>query len=108
MQIINEMNMLRNKALQDVFEEHGGIRNIDFDEAERMSDKIIKNKMTGLKNEFKSLDSSLDKQLNKKIEGNKKIVPKDHVAVQKSDGSTGYIPKASLNKFLKIPGNKAL
>lgn len=108
MQIINEMNLLRNQALQDVFEEHGGIRNIDYDAAERITDKMTKTRMNELKNDFKKIDSNLDKQFQKKIESEKKIVPKDHVAVQKADGSTGYIPKKSLSKFLKVQGNKAL
>ena len=43
-----------------------------------------------------------------KIDQDKKIVPKDHVMVQRADGSIGYIPKTSLSKFLKVEGNKAL
>lgn len=108
MQIINDMNLLRNQTLKNVFEEHGGIRNLDYDEAERIADKMNKPRMTELKNEFKKIDNGLDKQFQKKIESEKKIVPKDHVAVQRGDGSTGYIPKTSLKKFLKVPGNKAL
>lgn len=108
MQIINDMNLLRNQTLQNVFEEHGGIRNIDYDAAERITDKMIKPKMTELKNEFKRIDNGLDKQYQKKIEDDKKIVPKDRVAVQRADGTTGYIPKKNLKKFVSIPGNKAL
>lgn len=108
MKIINEMNLLRNQTLQNVFEEYGGIRNIDYDEAERVAEKTIKPQMQQLKKEMITLDRSLDAMHNEKLQKNKKKVPTDSVAVQRSDGTTGYIPKNKLKKFLSVPGNKAL
>jgi len=39
MHIINEINSIREQAIQDTIDQHGGIRNIDYDKAERMAEK---------------------------------------------------------------------
>ena len=108
MQIINSINSLREQAIQDVIDRHGGIRNIDYDQAERIAEKESSLETAKLKAEFKKIDSSLNKQYEAKIKEKKAIVPKDHVAVQRADGTTGYIPKENLKKFLEQPGNKTL
>lgn len=108
MKIINEINSTREKAIQDVIDAHGGIRKIDYDTAERIAEKKSSKKITQLKNEFKKIDAKLENEYRSKVKEQKAIVPKDHVAVQKSDGTTGYIPKDNLKKFLETPGNKAL
>lgn len=108
MQLINQMNLAKKKELLHVFDEHGGIRNIDYDAAERIADKNTMKEIGDIRSQFKRIESGVDSMYQKQIDKDKKIVPNDHVAVQRADGTTGYIPKKSLNKFLKMPGNKAL
>jgi hypothetical protein len=108
MQIINEINSTREQAIQDIIDQHGGIRKIDYDRAERMAEKKSNSKIAQLKSEFRKIDSSLEKEYQTKVKQQKAIVPKDHVAVQRADGTTGYIPKDNLKKFLEVEGNKAL
>jgi hypothetical protein len=107
MQIINEMNLLRNEALQTVFEEHGGIRNIDYDEAERIADKMIKPSMTELKNKFIKIDKIIDKEYSTAIDKKRKdLVPSGRVMVEK-DGKQYSVPKSKLEKAIS-QGYKAI
>jgi hypothetical protein len=108
MQIINEINSTREQVIQDIIDQHGGIRKIDYDKAERMAEKKSAGRTAQLKGEFRKIDANLEKQYQAKVKEQKAIIPKDHVGVQKADGTTGYIPKDNLKKFLEVPGNKAL
>src|SRR6185503_2448303 len=64
MRVITEINELREKSLIDTIDTHGGIRNIDFDAAERISDKSIERKVSNLKSKLKGISSRLDKSYN--------------------------------------------
>lgn len=108
MKIINSINESRDNALNDVFEEYGGIRNIDYDQAERLAEKRSKSEIDKLKKEFSKIDASLDKRQDNIINERKKITPKGKVAVQKADGTSGYIDSDKVKAFLKIEGNKLL
>jgi len=95
------MNTTRERSLQDIIEEHGGIRNIDYDKAEAIADKHSKPQVEALRKEFKSIDSDLDRQYQKKIDEKKKnLVPPGRVAIEK-DGKIFSIPVKQLPKALK-------
>ncbi len=108
MGIITEINELREKSLIDTIDTHGGIRNIDYDSAERIADKSIKGQVDNLRSKLKGISSRMDREYSEKIKEIKSDSTKNKVAVQKADGSMGYIPKEKLSDFLKIEGNKAL
>jgi len=108
MQIVNDINSSREQALHNVLEEHGGIRNIDYDKAEQLADRLSRPQIESLRKEFKAIDKDIEKQVQDKITEFKRKVPKGSIGVQKADGTLGYIPNENLKKFLKIKGNKAL
>jgi hypothetical protein len=108
MKIINEVNKTHNAALHNIVEGYGGIRNIDWDRAQSFADRDSKPKIQELKKRFKNISSSLDDRYQSAIDEKKKIVPKGQVAVEKADGSMGYIPRDNLQKFLEVEGNRAL
>lgn len=107
MQIVNEMNLKRNKELQNVFEEHGGLRNIDYDQAQRIAEKNITPKMTELKSEYRKVERNVDKQYDKVIDKKKKdLVPPGRVMIEK-DGKQFSVPKGQLKKAID-KGYKAI
>lgn len=108
MQIINRINQAYERANLDVLDEYGGIRNIDWDQAQNLSDKKVESQIKDLKAQFKKIGVNQERIYQDKIDQEKKITPKDHVAVEKANGERGYIPKDKLQNFLKTPGNKAL
>jgi hypothetical protein len=108
LQILNNINLTHSKALHDTFEQHGGIRNIDYDQAQAMADKKSQKQIENLKSKFRDIGSKNDKEYHKQNKEFKRMVPKDHVAVLKSTGERGYIPKEKLKTFLEVPGNEAL
>lgn len=108
MQIINDINKKKEDNLNRIFDEYGGIRNIDFDQAERLADKRSKPEVDNLRKEFSKIDANLDKQQKKTIDDRKKNTPKGKVSVEKADGTQGYIDSEKVANFLKIPGNKLL
>lgn len=108
MKLLNSMNVVYEDTLHDIINQHGGIRNIDYDQAEQMTNKQIKPELEKTKMKFKEIGRNQDKFFEKKIADEKSIVPKGKVAVERADGTRGYIPKEKLKNFLKISGNKAL
>lgn len=101
MKIINDINTLRESTIQNVIDEHGGIRNIDYDAAERVADKHTKSKTSELKKRFFEIDKKNSSSFNKQISKDKALIPKDRVAVMFNDGSTGHIDKSKVSEFLK-------
>jgi hypothetical protein len=108
MKIINEINRAYEDSLASVFEDHGGIRNIDFDIAKSLAEKQSKSKIGDLKAQFKTIGHRQEKIFNNVVDELKKTVPVGYVSVQRADGSMGYIPKDQLKAFLDVPGNKSL
>lgn len=101
MQIINDINTVRERKLQQVIDEHGGIRNIDYDKAERIADNESKAEVEGLKKEFKAIEGGLEKQYHEKIKETKKaLVPPGRVAVEK-DGKFFSLPVKYLESAKK-------
>lgn len=101
LQIINDINMAKAKELQDVFDEYGGIRNVDFDKAESIADKRASKTVEKLRKEFKEIGRDLDKQERKIIQDRKKITRPGYVSVRFNDGRLAEIPKESLKEFLQ-------
>lgn len=98
MQIINDINTARERSLQQVFDEHGGIRNIDYDKAERLADKESKGRIENLRKESRMIEGGLEKQYQDKIKERKKdLVPSGRVAVEK-DGKMFSIPSNKLKQ----------
>ncbi|HEY3527471.1 MAG TPA: hypothetical protein VGK47_14845 [Nitrososphaeraceae archaeon] len=108
MDLINKINIAYEKALQDVIDAHGGIRNIDFDSAEKLARKKSDKEILSLKNEFKNIGKGIDKQYDKQISEFKSVVPKDRVAVRNKDGTIGHIPKDKLNNYLRDKAGELL
>ncbi len=108
LQIINDINIAHERALQDVLSEHGGIRKIDYDKAQDMAEKRSKKQINELKSKFKNIGSSNEQIYKNQIEEFKKLTPKGHVAVRKADGTMGDISKDRLEDFLKVKGNEVL
>jgi hypothetical protein len=100
MQLVNQMNILRNKAIQDVVEEYGGVRNIDYDQALRLADKRIKTPLESLKKEYRRVDKNLDNQYDKKAKEIKSKTPSGRVTLEK-DGKFYHIPKNQLKKVIE-------
>lgn len=109
LQLINKINLAQDTALLDTIEDAGGVRKIDYDIAQGIGEKRSKKDTNKYISEFKNIGKSLDKKYNEIVNEKKSIVPKGRVAVQKADGSMGYIDKDKLRDFLDDnPGNKAL
>jgi hypothetical protein len=100
MQIINEINATRENELQKVIEEHGGIRNIDYDRAETIAEKTSSPKIQSLKKEFKNIEKSLDSQYEEKINDKKKKLVTDGRVMIEKDGKHFSVPKNKLKKYL--------
>jgi hypothetical protein len=106
MQIINNINAARELALDQVIDEHGGIRNIDFDQAERMADKVSRPMITDLKKEFTQIDNRLDKQYDKKINETKKNLLAPGRVMLEKDGKKYSVPQNQVKKALSKGYNK--
>ena len=91
MEIVNRLNTLNEQAILDTFEKVGGIRNIDYDEAERRARKEIAKESNDLKKEYVSLESDVKDFEKNNIRmrdpaGNIRLVPKDQVKAAQDVG----------------------
>lgn len=101
MNIINNLDKLYEQTLHDVFDEHGGIRNIDYDRAFEIAYKKFLNDSKPLKAEMKELASGDKKEFKSVIEGKKKNAPKGQVLMMTKDGQFGYVPESEVNDAMK-------
>jgi len=108
LEIINDINLAHANALQEVIDDHGGIRNVDFDVAERLADKRSAKEVSRLKKEFQSIGSSLDREESKEISKIKKTLPKGQVLVRFNDGHLERIPSESVKEFLSDKAGEVL
>lgn len=108
MKIITDINMAYENSLHNVFDEHGGIRNLDYDRAQSIADSRAKPQVDALKARFKTISHEAEKDVKRSVDEFKKITPKGHVAVQKADGRMGYIPQDKLKEFLDTKAGTAL
>lgn len=106
MKIINDMNLARENSLNEVLEQHGGIRNIDYDKAESLAEKKSSKKIVELKKQFKEIGSEQDKAFDFEIKEAKRLAPKGEVTVMLPDGRIGSVPasevKAAVKKGAKV------
>jgi hypothetical protein len=108
MKIINKMNLLREKTLQDVIDRHGGIRNIDFDKAQKLTDKKISKQMTDLKKQFTNIDKKSSGSYKQEVDSFRKKVPNGSVLIRTNEGQLGYLPKEQVKDFLKDKAGEVL
>lgn len=100
MKYFNTIQVLYEQELQNVIDEHGGVRKIDFDRAERIAKERINPKVQQYKKEFKEADTRLEQTYQQKIEEYRARVPEENTLVEKQ-GKIGYIPKKNLYKAEK-------
>jgi hypothetical protein len=106
MKIINDLNIMYEKSLHNVFDEYGGVRNIDYDKASDAAYKRFLQESKPLKSELKRLSSTQDRSFSEAIKEKKKNAPAGMVLMQSQDGTFGYVPekevKEALNDGLSI------
>ncbi len=100
MKMINELNTLNEESVRDVIDEYGGIRNIDYDQAERIAEKKINGRKKEILKEYRSGEKSLNDSYKRKVDELRSQVPEGHVLVEK-DEDLGYIPKSKLPAAIK-------
>ena len=86
MQLVNEIDRTYKKELDQVFKQVGGVRKIDWDEAERIARSRAGKKVTNIDKEFKAIERGVKKTENRVIEEKKKEVPVGRILVQDPDG----------------------
>ncbi len=105
MTLINSINKAYESALHDTIDNYGGIRNIDFDQAQTLADKKSKKQITHLKSQFKDISNRQNKTYEKYIDERKKTVPKGMILIE-SDGEIGMIAEGDLEEALKDGAKK--
>lgn len=104
MSIINDINLSREQALHDVIDDYGGIRNIDYDQAETIAEKRSKPRVEELKKKMKEIGSEQDKAYNQEIKMIKGKAAKGMVTVELSTGEVGYVPASEVKSVIKEGG----
>jgi hypothetical protein len=104
MRYFNEINKAYHENLDKYIDKHGGIRNVDFDQAERIARKATDKQVKGLKTRFKSAENEGRKLVGEYAQKVKQRVPPGHILVQK-DGQLGYMTPSQLEEAKKAGQN---
>lgn len=95
MKIINEINTLEKKALQDVFDQYG-VRNIDYAEAENIARKRIEPQKEELRKkylDFEKVARQHTEETDRKIRDK---APEGYVPMRSKEGKTQYFPEKNV------------
>ncbi len=95
MKIINQLNQIEKKAVQDVFDEYG-VRNIDYVDAENKARSKIKDEKDALRKKYVELEHLAKKEDSTLIDHIKSKVQPGFVALRKPDGTIKQFPEKNV------------
>ncbi len=101
MKVINNLNTMYERSIRDVLEEHGGIRNIDYDRATDIAYKRFEKDSKPLKAELKSLASGDNREFKHMISEKKRKAPPGQVLMMTKEGTFGYVNEKEVSEALK-------
>lgn len=100
MKILNEISALYHQELDSVLNQHGGIRHIDYDQAQRLARKKIEPKLKEYKKQLHDIGKEQSKEYNAAIKEKRNNTPKGLVLIE-IDGEQGYVPQGELKKAIE-------
>ncbi len=92
MGIINEINQLEKRAVQEVFDQYG-VRNIDYVDAENKAREKIKGEKEELRKKYLDLETLATKEVKNNLQAIKSRLLPGHVLMQKPDGTFKQFPE---------------
>lgn len=100
MMIINEINQMEKKAVQEVFDQYG-VRNIDYVDAENKAREKIKDKKEALRKEYIDYEQLSRKEEAELIKNVQSRVKEGYTALRKPDGTIKQFPTANVPNLLE-------
>lgn len=107
MRLLNEINLAKYRSLINYVEEHGGVRNVDWDKAQREADKRSKPIVDEYKKQFTKIESASLKSYDKSINEKKNKAHKKGMVLMELNGENIFVPKSDVAKAKK-KGARAL
>lgn len=95
MKIINKINQLEKKAVQEVFDQYG-VRNIDYADAENIARKKIGAEKEALRKQFLDLEQVAKKQEHEMESNLKSRTKEGYTAMRKPDGTIKQFPNKNV------------
>lgn len=100
MMIINQINQMEKKALQEVFDQYG-VRNIDYADAENKAREKIKDQKETLRKEYINFEQLAKKEEAELIKNVKEKVREGYTALRKPDGTIKQFPTSNVPNLLE-------
>ncbi len=91
MKIVNELNQMDKKAIQQVFDQYG-VRNIDYPDAENKARESIKEKKEALRKEFFNLEQVAKQEEAEVVKKAKSRAKEGYTVMRKPDGTIKQFP----------------
>lgn len=101
MNIINDLDKMYEETLHNVFEEHGGVRNIDYDRATDIAFKKFQKDSAPLKTQLKESVQADKREFKHIVSEKKRNAPKGQVLMMTPNGEFGYVPESEINAAIK-------
>lgn len=100
MQVINELNQIEKKEVQNVFDQYG-VRNIDYADAENIARERIKDQKEGLRKEYLTYEDLAKKEEVENLKNLKANVKEGYTIIRKADGTIKQTPTKNLSNVLE-------
>lgn len=100
MKIINELNQIEKKALQEVFDQYG-VRNIDYVDAENKARERIKDQKEALRKEYLDYEQLSKKEEIELIKNVQARIRDGYTALRKPDGTIKQFPSGNVPNLLE-------
>ncbi len=91
MKIVNQLNQMEKKAIQNVFDQYG-VRNIDYVDAENKAREQIKDQKEALRKEYYNLEQVAKQEESEQVKKIKAKVQDGYTAMRKPDGTIKQFP----------------
>lgn len=95
MKLINKINQIEKKAIQNVFDQYG-VRNIDYVDAENKARSSIQDQKEGLRNEYVNLEQLSKKEESEQLKHIKSKVKPGYTAMRTPEGSIKQFPEKNI------------
>ncbi len=100
MKIINQINQLEKKGIQEVFDQYG-VRNIDYVDAENMARQKISGQKESLRKQYIDIEQLAKKEDAALLQSIKSKVQPGYVPLRKPDGTIKQFPEKNVPNLLE-------
>ena len=108
MDYFNQINAIHNQEVENIVEEHGGLRKIDWDEAERQARNRSKQRIKPLKDRFNAAWKQSEDLYNYEQRKKQQSIPQGYILMYDAEGNELHVPQEEEASALQSGARRAI